>query len=288
MKYIWQKRAGVRWLRLRYEEIIERFGDTLAVVERPGSERVLLEISCQTGKQARALVREFGGNVHELRSGWLQRFTKAQAKPLRIGSRLVILRSPANKALPPKASRARPLIIPAEAAFGTGEHATTAMCLRLLERTTRRFQPGWRMFDAGTGSGILALAGSYFGARRVLAVESDPLACATAKRNARANGVGNIEFSTGDILKQRLTGKFDIITANLFSEVLITATPSWSRRLAPDGQLIISGILRNQELAVIRALRRNSLTVLDIRRRGKWIALLAEQERKKAVDAGNG
>jgi ribosomal protein L11 methyltransferase len=72
------------------------------------------------------------------------------------------------------------------------------MCLRLLERTARQFQSGWMMLDAGTGSGILAIAGSYFGARRVLAIESDPLACATAKRNARANGVRGIEFLTGD------------------------------------------------------------------------------------------
>ena len=177
--------------------------------------------------------------------------------------------------MPPLANHARPLVIPAEAAFGTGEHATTAMCLRLLERITRHFQPGWMMLDAGTGSGILAIAGSYFGARRVLAIDNDPLACATAKRNARANGVRNIEFSTGDILKQKLTGKFEIITANLFSEILIEALPIWSRHLAPGGHLIFSGILRSQESAVVRAMRRNSFTALEIRRRGKWIALLA-------------
>ena len=63
------------------------------------------------------------------------------------------------------------------------------------------------MLDAGTGSGILAIAGDYFGAERVLAIDNDPLACATAKRNARANGARNIEFRTGDILKQKLDRK---------------------------------------------------------------------------------
>ena len=145
------------------------------------------------------------------------------------------------------------------------------------------------MLDAGTGSGILAIAGSYFGAGRVLAIDNDPLACATAKRNARANGVRNIEFSTGDILKQKLTGKFDIITANLFSEILIEALPIWSRHLAPGGHLILSGILRSQERAVVRALRRHSLCVLEIRRRGKWIALLAQPtEIKKELTRGTG
>ena len=163
---------------------------------------------------------------------------------------------------------------PGTSAFGTGEHATTALCLRLLERITRQLQQGWTMLDAGSGSGILAIAASYFGAERVRAIDSDPLACATAKRNARTNAVRNIEFLTGDILKRKLTGKFEIITANLFSEILIQALPIWSRHLAPGGHLILSGILRSQENAVVCALRRHRFTTVEIRRRGKWIALL--------------
>ena len=277
--YIWRKRAGLGWLRDGIEPLTRRFGSALAVVERPGSKRTLLEVCCRTKKDARELLREFGGSIERLQRDWLRQFTKqAPAKPLRIGSRLVVLRAP-EKGKRPKANDARTLVIPAEAAFGTGEHATTAMCLRLLEQTTRHFQPGWTMLDAGTGSGILAIAGSCFGAGRVLAIDNDPLACATAKRNARANGVRNIEFSTGDILKQKLTGKFEIITANLFSEILIEALPIWSRHLAPGGHLILSGILRSQESAVVRALRRHSFTASEIRRRGKWIALLCRDSR---------
>jgi ribosomal protein L11 methyltransferase len=257
--------------------LARRFGGSLAIIARPGTERVLLEICCKTEQQTRALVVEFGGSIERLRRGWLQQFARrARAKPLRIGSRLVILRAPEKEAAPSQANHARPLVIPAEAAFGTGEHATTAMCLRLLERITRPFQPGWTMLDAGTGSGILAIAGGYFGARRVLAIDNDPLACTTAKRNARANGVRNIEFWTADILKHKLAGKFDIITANLFSEILIDALPIWSRHLAPGAHLIFSGILRSQESAVVRALRRHSFTASEIRRRGKWIACVAE------------
>ena len=267
----------MRWWRDRGESLGRRFGGSLAVIARPGSERVLLEICCKTEQQARELVVEFGGSIERLRRGWLQDFARrAQAKPVRIGSRLVILRAPEKEAALSQPNRARPLIIPAEAAFGTGEHATTAMCLRLLERITRPFQPGWTMLDAGTGSGILAIAGGYFGASRVLAIDNDPLACTTAKRNARANGLRDIEFSTGDILKHKFAGKFDIITANLFSELLIETLPIWSRHLAPGAHLIFSGILRSQEAAVVRALRRNRFTVSEIRRRGKWIACVVE------------
>ena len=248
-----------------------RFGGSFAIIERPGTERLTLEVSCATEPAAHKLTREFGGTVEKLRPDWLQHFAKqTQGKPLRIGSRLIILSAPAQRT-----TRARTIIIPAEAAFGTGHHATTAMCLRLLERTTRGFVPGWTMLDAGTGSGILAIAGSYFGAGRVLAFDNDPLACATAKRNARRNGTRNIEFSTGDVLEQRLSGKFQIITANLFSEIVIEALPLWSRHLAPGGHLILSGILRTQETAVVRALGRHTLAASEIRRRGKWIALLA-------------
>lgn len=267
--YIWRKRAGTRWLRVHGEEITGRFGSALAVVERPKSQRALLEICCETKKEVQELVREFGGSMEKLRPDWLRHFAKrTQGKPIRVGSRLIILSVAARRA-----TAARTLIMPAEAAFGTGHHATTAMCLRLLEQVTRGLAPGWTMLDAGTGSGILAIAGSYFGAGRLLAIDNDPLACATAKRNARLNHVRSIEFSTGDVLKQRLTGKFDIITANLFSEIVIEALPIWSRQLAPDGHLILSGILRSQESAVIRALRRHQFTALEIRCRGKWIAL---------------
>jgi len=268
--YIWRKHAGPGWLRDGIEPLTRRFGSALAVVERLGSKRALLEVCCRTKKEAQELIREFGGSAEKLRPDWLQHFAKqSQGKPLRIGPRLLILSEPARRA-----TAAQTLIIPAETAFGTGHHATTAMCLRLLERITRGLAPDWAMLDAGTGSGILAMAGSCFGAGRVLAVDNDPLACATAKRNARRNGVRNIEFSTGDVLKQRLTEKFEIITANLFSEMVIEALPLWSRCLAPGGHMILSGILRSQETAVVRALGRHGLTASEVRRRGKWIALL--------------
>jgi ribosomal protein L11 methyltransferase len=271
--YIWRKSVGARWLRAHNEDIARRFGNAVVVVERPGIERALLEISCPTTRQAQELIREFGGRVEKLRADWLQDFTKRiRAKPLQIGSRLVVLRTPAKLN-----TTAHAIVIPAEAAFGTGEHATTAMCLRLLERISRHLAPGWRMLDAGTGSGILAIAGRCFGAKNVMAIDSDPLALTTAKRNARANRIRNIDLVLANVLKRKVRGKFDIITANLFSEILIEALPLWSRHLARDGSLVLSGILRSQEKAVAAALRRNGFHDSEVRRRGKWVALLASK-----------
>ena len=75
---------------------------------------------------------------------------------------------------------------------------------------------------------------------------------------------------------------FDVITANLFSEILIAALPIWARHLARDGCLILSGVLRSQESALVAALRRNGFGARQIKRRGKWIALLASRTRKSS------
>jgi len=269
--YLWRKHATNDWLRKHSEGLETRYGAALAITERPGQARSLIEVSCKTALAARAIQKELGGAIKRLPANWLQQATKQnRAQPLRIGSRVIV-----NRTAGPKSDRRRTIVIPAEAAFGTGDHATTAMCLRMLERVTRKKTAGWKMLDAGTGSGILAIAGKFFGASRVVAIENDPLACRVARRNARANGASTVVFRTGDVLKEKLGEQFDIITANLFSELLAAALPKWSRHLKGDGCLILSGVLRSQESGLRRALRQNGFAIREIRRRGKWIALLA-------------
>ncbi len=134
------------------------------------------------------------------------------------------------------------------------------------------------MLDAGTGSGILALAGRRFGAQKVAAVDNDPLAISTAKENARRNNVPGIRFRVGDVAKQQ-RGTFDIISANLYSELLIATLPLWREKLRPGARLIISGVMRTQEADLLRALRKHGYSTHETRRRGKWIALLCSQKR---------
>jgi ribosomal protein L11 methyltransferase len=276
--YTWRKRVTSDWLLRRNEDWLRRFGPELAIIEQPGKARTLVEVSCGTRKEALQIQREFGGAIEKLRADWLEQIAQRnRAKPLRIGSRLIVSRTRV-----PTAKSPRTIVIPAEAAFGTGEHATTAMCLRMLEWVTRKRAAGWSLLDAGTGSGILAIAASCLGAKRIVAIENDPMACAVAKRNAATNRAHNIEFRNGDVLKEKFRGKFDIITANLYSEILIAALPAWRRSLAPDGCLILSGILRSQESAVASTLRRSEFMVRETKRRGKWIALLASCAGKKS------
>ena len=131
------------------------------------------------------------------------------------------------------------------------------------------------MLDAGTGSGILALAARCFGATRVRAIDIDPRAIAIAKSNARLNRIRGIRFEVADATKLNVRGKIDVVAANLFSELLITAIPRWEKQLHSKGTLILSGILRSQEASVVRALRGQEIAVKEIRRRGKWVAMMA-------------
>lgn len=128
------------------------------------------------------------------------------------------------------------------------------------------------MLDAGTGSGILALAGRRFGAGPVLAIDHDPLAISTAKRNAQANRIRGMKFVVGDVRKVA-TGNFAVITANLYSELLTEMLPVFARNLDSEGSLIVSGLLRAQEADLIRRVGRHGFEVRETRRRGKWIAL---------------
>ena len=281
MNYIWRKQVQPYWL-LKYREVFEsRFGQALVLIEQPGKTRVSLEIVCGTKRKAQELNREFGGRIELIHRNWVRKFIKQDHKLIRIGARLQIVRERQETTVQSQSKHARTIVIPADAAFGTGEHTTTAMCLRLLEKITRGVQPGWTMFDAGTGSGILAIAGTVFGAAHVIAIDNDPLAWSTAKRNAGINRISNIQFSVKDLLRYKPRKKFDFITANLFSEVLIDAFPLWSAHLSPNGHFILSGILREQELAIVRALLEHGFIQRDILRRGKWVAVHSQRPNAK-------
>ncbi len=264
--YLWRRQANPGWW-LENEVVLRgRAGDRLAIIERPNRKRLQIEVACQSRRDAAKLVKEFGGHVQKLGRDWLERFAREQkSEPLKIGKRLII------NVGGPSVSR-RSLIVPHGAAFGTGDHATTAMSLRLLEQLTRKWAPGWTLVDLGTGSGILALAARRFGARRVLAIDNDATAISTAKANARLNKIDNIAFRIGDVRRSKFPHRIDIVTANLFSELLIEVVP----RLKTSRWLILSGILRTQERQFTRALRRNKIDIVEVRRRGKWIALLAK------------
>jgi len=272
---LWQKQASAEWLAAKELRLDEIGSCDLAVISRPGRVRSLIQVTCRRRIKAEKLVREFGGVARPLPRNWseIAQPKKAHA-PIRIGRRLEIVSEPAHSS---KAGGKPQLVIPAAGAFGTGEHVTTAMSLRLLEETTRNLPRGWRLFDAGTGTGILALAARRLGAGEVLGLDHDPRAVAHARENARRNQITRAKFVSGDLLQWQTRVRYEVITANLFSELLIAALPIFRRALCARGRLILSGILRRQESAVVRAMHPAQFEVLRVRRRGKWIALLVRR-----------
>jgi ribosomal protein L11 methyltransferase len=150
------------------------------------------------------------------------------------------------------------LTIDPEMAFGTGEHATTRGCLRLLGECVRA---GERVLDVGTGSAILAIAAARLGAVSVLAVESDPDAIENAQDNVARNGATSavrIDCALVDdaYLADARGGAFDVILANVLSGVLMPLLQSFREALAEGGRLILSGILETEADAMIEAAER--------------------------------
>jgi len=304
--FVWRKRASAAWLAANEAPLREMGGQRLAIISRSDRKTAIAEIAGSRQRDLEQIRSRFGGTIEELPRDWLKEFSRSQkSEPIKIGNRLTIYRSVTSK----KRSRNknRSLLIPAGTAFGTGEHATTAMSLRLLERCTRFWgaqaatpqsssacrrrllkkgsagsrtqqggslrspEPKRTLLDLGTGTGILALAAKRLGAARVIAIDHDPVAIATARENARRNKLDNIDFHVADVRRWPFPPRIDIITANLFSELLIEILPKLKRAQ----RLILSGILREQEAEFVRALKRNGIVIVEMRRRGKWIAILA-------------
>jgi ribosomal protein L11 methyltransferase len=272
--YLWRKVAEPRWLNAHENVLLIHSGGKLVVIARPGRKRLQLEIACRSLDTARKLIEKFGGRAEKWPREWLKRFADLnRSKPLKIGNRLLISNMGRRQGRQQFSEKNRPrLLIPASAAFGTGEHATTAMSLRFLERLTRGWKNGWSLVDLGTGSGILALAARRFGAAEVIGIDIDPKAISVAKANARLNKIDKVRFRLVDVRDWKPTGTTDIIVANLYSEFLVEVLPE----LKFSNWLILSGVLRGQEQKILRVLRRNNNKIVNVKRRGKWIAVLTK------------
>ncbi|HVO14461.1 MAG TPA: 50S ribosomal protein L11 methyltransferase [Alphaproteobacteria bacterium] len=178
----------------------------------------------------------------------------------------------------PAPAGATPLRIDAGLAFGAGSHESTRGCLLALDRLARR-RRFHRPLDLGCGSGILALAMARRWHVPVLAVDVDLVAVRTTRRNAEANGVArHVHVMVGDRVPPRDVvvhrGGHDLIMANILARPLIGLAPTIARALAPGGTVVLSGILRTQQDAVIAAYRAQGLALRDRVTVGDWPTLI--------------
>ena len=195
---------------------------------------------------------------------WHERWLEGLG-PMPVGTSFLIVPGPTV----PADTRGRRVIrlVPGRA-FGTGEHATTRMCLELLET---RAGPGVRVLDIGTGSGILAIAARMKGAAPVTAIDIDPQAVDLASRNAAGNDVAGIRWIAGS-LDAIAPGRDDLILANLEATALKRLMRGIAGRLAKEA--IVSGILFEETGGVIASATEQGLVVTESRREGDWVCLV--------------
>jgi ribosomal protein L11 methyltransferase len=277
-RFTWSKRTPTATAETWFATLFDLGPERLMITETVGSKSAKVQAHGLSSAEAQKLRSIHGGSVSEAK--WLTAQNPPQRAPIRVRGKLSVVSTALEKDKETKAGRAPAIWIPAGMAFGTGEHATTAMCLRhLADIASLHRDSEWSFLDLGTGSGILAMAARLLGATQVLGTDFDPHAIRTAKENASNNSIRNIKFLRSDVLRWKPEQTWEVVASNLFSGVLIEAARVIAGAVAPDGHLILSGVLREQETEVLSAFRHEKLRVLKVTRKGKWISALLKRPR---------
>ncbi|MGV3662551.1 MAG: 50S ribosomal protein L11 methyltransferase [Prosthecobacter sp.] len=278
--FVWSKLSASKWADAWEERFSGMTDATLVISSFPGRSTIRVEAYCTTQRRAKAVQRQFGGTVRKLKPQNWAAMPAQNPPPVKVRETFVICtaRTAADMAKAEKTFPNRAIIgVPADMAFGTGHHATTATVLRLLVDHARPLQAAgkrWSMADMGCGSGILAIAAAKLGASRVWGCDYDPAAVRISKENAERNDTPGVKFSKIDVLKWEPRQTWDIVAANIFHDVLEAAFPQLLRSVAPGGILMLSGILRTQAKDCLAAGKKAGFVVEKVITRGKWVTAL--------------
>ena len=210
------------------------------------------------------------------REDWAESW-KRHFKPIEIGDALLV--KPSWSKRRPQKNQAVVILDPG-LSFGTGQHPTTAFCLEEIVTTTARrpFGDGGvaatkSFLDIGTGSGILAIAAAKLGCRPVHAFDFDASVIQIARVNARRNRIADkIRFWRGDVseLALRAAQKYDLVCANLISDLLIAERRRIAARVGRGGTLVLAGILKTEFSGVQKAFERLGMRLVCSRSSGEW------------------
>ena len=161
-------------------------------------------------------------------------------------------------------------------AFGTGSHPTTKLCLETLEDYINENST---VLDIGCGSGILSIASVLLGAKSAFGVDIDPLAVKTAKQNALQNDLGEdkIKIVQGD-LSDNVSGKFNVVVANIVADVIIKFNSQVGQFLEDDGVYITGGIIENRREDVLKSFDENGFEVLESRENDGWLVFVLKKK----------
>ena len=278
MSWSWNKLSAAKWEDAWSERIA---GNPNAVITQiKGGKTIRIVVYCDTEQDALILKEHFGGSVREVKTqDWVAAQNREPRPPLKIRDSLLITEqtdAEKLKALQQQFPKRRILSVPAEMAFGTGDHATTSACLRFIcDFAKSRKGTDWSMTDIGCGTAVLAMAALELGAARAAAFDFDPMAIEVARYNMERNGITDtrLDLFVGDVFEWTPTAgqKGDLVVANLFSTILQKAFPRIITAMKQNAVLVISGILASQWEETKASAERRGLTFDKVINRGKWV-----------------
>jgi len=271
--YLWSKLSSIKWADAWEERF---YGNTNAVIEElKGGKSIRVQVYCEKEEEAESIKKQFGGSIRKVKNAsWAEPQDLTQ-KPLLIRDQIVLTQSikPNEvKALKEKYPDRIVLNIPAEMAFGTGDHPTTSNCLRFIVDYAKSLEnKPWTMVDVGCGTGVIALAAHHLGAHSVEAFDYDEKAVEVTQKNLSLNEAESVTASTLDVFDWQPKMEFDFVAANLFSTILQKAFPILKSALKPTGTIVISGILATQWEETLKAAEGAELSFLKVKKSGKWV-----------------
>ncbi len=170
---------------------------------------------------------------------------------------------------PPITTVRHEIVITPKMSFGTGHHATTTL---MIEQMQNLDVAGKSVLDFGTGTGILSIVAEKSGAAHIIAVDNDIWSIENSLENVEQNGCKNIHIRQGD--NADVNGKFEVMLANINKNVILDNLPLLSSQLLPGGNLVLSGLLQEDEAGILAATSRFPLKHIHTRKREQWILLL--------------
>ena len=204
---------------------------------------------------------------------------KTYYQPIPVGEKLIVL----PQWLKDADTQGRiPVILDPGLIFGTGQHASTQMCMRALETIVHG---GERVADLGSGSGILAITSLLLGAEAAIAIDIDPKAEDVARSNASCNGLESERLipKTGNVLTdvaifdELCKTPFDIVIANIVADVILALAPNIHRYLKQNGVFLCSGVIDTRESEVADALAQNGLIITHRLAQDGWRCFVCER-----------
>lgn len=264
-----QQVAEIAHVDLIEQELLDKPRDTVIIhlYLEPGASQVETLALIAARMEAAGIpytVETEGVEQEDWQNGWRKYY-----HPMEIGSRLAVVPSWQQY----DTDRVK-LILDPGLAFGTGGHETTSLCLEALDEQVRG---GERVLDIGTGSGILAIAALKLGAASAEGVDIDPVAVRTAGENAALNGVQDkLTVLVGD-LSDKASGTYDIITANIVANAILSLAPAVPGLMAEGATFIASGIIDSRKDEVIAGLEKAGLSVVEVKEKRGWECIICKK-----------